>query len=273
MKFRKILPEKPAPVWSDTPKDPKTGLPPRPDAVKTPEPPAPTHYEVGAAAVEKPQLLPNKRGSGGRPTKGELAAEHRADAATQAVHNVREANPPRFPLAHRRTWEREYNERELTVEQEEAEMALRQRQDILQAKEHELLVRQSNRKLALGASTAGLRAVALTQKLVVELTSRDTTKMSTDSIQKTLRATATVMSTAQNMLARMADLERDLDRNPIDGGASEQPDNPDSDLDNMTPEMALVALKNFRRIIGGNKPFAGAPVDVDAEEGEDDGGA
>jgi len=259
-----VLPPATRPKWYGAPKDAK-GRPLRPDI--EPEPPkiADTHYPVHpGAALAKPEALPNKRGAGGRPTKAQ-ARDTGKNAAEEVVAGLREKDPKTFSVPPRKnSWEKSYNERELSVEQAEAEAVLTARQERLQAIKEETTIRQANRRIALGFSSAALRGLSVMNAAMAELGSRDVTKQTVSELQKTITTCSSAVGKAQSSIEAMARAERWIMRHPLDINEEKG-----DDLDGLDAEGARQILENLKGQIDNTVRLFGKKPIVAETSGEE----
>lgn len=259
-----VLPAANRPKWYGVPKDAK-GRPLRPDIEPEAPKTADTHYQVHpGAALAKPEPLPNKRGAGGRPTKAQ-ARDAGKNPAEEALANIREKDPKTFSVPPRKnSWEKGYNERELSVEQAEAEAILSARQERLQAIKEETTIRQANRRIALGFSSAALRGLNVMNAAMAELGSRDVTKQTVGELQKTITTCSSAVGKAQASIEAMARAERWIMRHPLDINEEKG-----DDLDGLDAEGARQILENLKGQIDNTVRLFGKRPIVAETSGEE----
>jgi len=236
-----VLPPATKPKWHGVPKDAR-GRPLRPNVAPKPEEDAPTHYTVhpGASAA-RPEALPNERGKGGRPTKAQ-SRDAGANPAADALAALRTKDPQTFQVPPRKSsWEKSYNERELSVEQAEAEAVLSARQDRLKALQEETTIRQANRKIALGFSSVALRGLSVMNTAMTELGSRDVVDQTISELQKTIVTCSSAVGKAQSAIEAMARTERWIMRHPLDLGEEKG-----DDLEGLDADGARQILENLK---------------------------
>lgn len=250
------LPGAMRPRWFNAPKD-EQGKVARPDQ----EPPAmehaPTHYEVGpGAGVVAPAALPNKRGKGGRPTKAQARDEGKSPAQ-EAIAKIRETDPKTLQIPPRRkSWEKDYNERELTVEQEEAEAVLTARQDRVKALNAEAAVLAANRKIAMGFSSVALHGLRVMSNAMTELGAREVKDQTVGELQKTITTVSSAVGKAQSAIECMARAERWIMRHPLD-----IEEDKGDDLDDLDADGARQILENLKGQIDNTvRLFAKKPI-------------
>lgn len=263
---RPTLPAAKRPKWFGVPKD-SNGRPLNPDA--PPEQPNfnPSHYEVApGAATAVPEKLPNQRGVGGRPTKAQAQAQGAAKSpAQEALDKIRAHDPKTFPIPPRKkSWEKDYNERELSVEQEEAEAVLSARQDRLKALQEETAVRQANRKIALGFSAVALQGLRVMNNAMGELGKREVEGQSVEQLQKTITTCSSAVGKAQSAIESMARAERWIMRHPLDLDEEKG-----DDLDGIDAEGAKQILENLKGQIDHTVKLFGKRRIVDVPAGEE----
>lgn len=253
------------PKWHGVPKDAR-GRPLRPDA-DPPEPPknADTHYQVHpGAALAKPEALPNQRGSGGRPTKAQ-ARDAGKNPAEETITALREKDPKTFTIPPRKSgWEKSFNERELSVEQSEAEAVLSARQERLRAIQEETTIRQANRKIALSFSSVALRGLGVMHAAMTELGKRSVEKQSIGELQKTITTCSSAVGKAQASIEAMARAERWIMRHPLDINEEKG-----DDLDGLDAEGARQILENLKGQIDNTVRLFGKRPVVAETSGEE----
>lgn len=235
---------------------------------------APTHYQVAPGiAMARAALLPGQRGKGGRPTKAQADQKAPDKGARNAVADVREETPPLHNMApRRRNWEAEYNSAEQEIERKEATALLLARKERLEAIQEETLIRQSNRRLAMGFGAVGINAISALNSAVDEVKRRTKDaglmqKLSLKELNQIIQTGTTVVSKAQQAIEAMAKAERYILRHPLEDGESE-----DDDMESMTTDDAMIVLQNLNRSLSAvTKIVRQNPEVVSVQDGEDNG--
>lgn len=264
--IRPPLPEKESPKWHGAPKD-ALGRPLDPNSPPEKVQLADTHYQVApGVAMAKPAQLPNRRGAGGRPTK----AERPPASAEAAINAARELTPPLHNIPPRgKSWESEYDKAEKEIERQEATALLGARKERLDAIQEETLIRQSNRRLAMGFGAVGINSVNAMNIAVKEISKRvgDPSKlqgMSLKELNQIIVTAGSVASKAQQAVESMARAERYIMRHPLEDGISE-----DDDVADMTAEDAKVVLENLTKSLNASMRIIKKTPDIVATQSED----
>lgn len=258
------LPGAMRPRWFNAPKDEQNKVL-RPDQAPEPVEHAPTHYEVGpGVGLAAPAALPNKRGKGGRPTKAQARDEGKSPAQ-ETVNQIRQQDPKTFQVPPRKkSWEKDYNERELAVEQQEAEAVLNARQDRVKALNAEAAVLAANRKIAMGFSSVALHGLRVMSSAMVELGAREAKEQTIGELQKTITTVSSAVGKAQSAIECMARAERWIMRHPLDA----EEDKGD-DLDDLDAEGARQILENLKGQIDNTVRLFGKRPVVAESPGEE----
>ena len=255
---RPPLPEAQIPKWYGAPKDAQ-GRPLKPNSPPEKVELADTHYHIApGVAMMRPGQLPNRQGKGGRPTKAE--APRPADAAIQAT---RELTPPLHNVQTRgKSWEAEYDKAERDIERAEATALLGARKDRLDAIQEETLIRQSNRRLAMGFGAAGINSVNVMNTAVAEIGRRVKNpeklgEMSLKELNSIILTAGSVASKAQQAVESMARAERYILRHPLEDGVSE-----DDDVADMSADDAKVILENLSKTLSASMKVLKKDLDI-----------
>lgn len=225
------------------------GRPVRPDLPPPPPPDvAPSHQEVASNTFqEKFTPLPNQRGKGGRPTKAQALEAGKATPARAAVAEVQAEVPPLFQVPPRKkSWEKDYAEREEEATRQDAEALLVAREERRKAIQDETILRKRNRGLAAGFAMVGTRLVATMGLAASELHDRvekGAKNMTVKELRDVVQTTGTAVSKAQQALEAMARVERFMERIPLDSGEEK------SDLADIDPAGALLILENLKKTL------------------------
>lgn len=187
-----------------------------------------------------------------------------APASQETLTQIRAKNPPVFKRSPQQdTWAQRFDTEEARVEQQEAELALRQRQDEIKAVEEELMTRAVNRRLALGFGTVGVRLLGTMDLAAKKLDSRvkeDLEGMSNKELRETIMVLGTAVQRAQGAIESSAKAERYMARHEIRRTVD------DDDLEDLDSEGAMTILKNLQSslnsITGKGKVVTGSIVDV-----------
>lgn len=266
---RPPLPEKEVPKWYGAPKDAR-GRPLKPDSPPEKVELADTHYHVApGVAMMRPGQLPNRQGKGGRPTKAEAPKP-----SDEAIQSVRELTPPLHNIPQRgKSWEAEYDKAERDIERAEATALLGARKERLDAIQEETLIRQSNRRLAMGFGAVGINSVNAMNIAVGEISRRvkspeQLKEMSLKELNQIITTAGSVASKAQQAVESMARAERYILRHPLEDGVSE-----DDDVADMSADDAKVVLENLTKSLNASmKIIKKTPDIVAVQTGEDDDG-
>jgi hypothetical protein len=261
------LPEKEVPKWYGQPKDAK-GRPLDPDTAPEKVELADTHYHVAPGiAMMRPGALPNKRGVGGRPSKAEAPSK-----AAEVIQATRELTPPLHNIPQRgKSWEAEYDKAERDIERQEATALLGARKERLDAIQEETLIRQSNRRLAMGFGAVGINSVNIMNIAVGEIGKRvkdpeQLKSMSLKELDRIIATAGSVTSKAQQAVESMARAERYILRHPLEDGIAE-----DDDVADMSPEDAKTVLENLTKSLNASmKVIRGTPEVVAVQTRETD---
>lgn len=191
---------------------------------------------------------PNQRGKGGRPTKSEQADAGELEGAEKAIQEVRKQQPPTFSVPPRRkSWEKQYDEEEKSVERQEAEAFLTARKERLSALDEQTTTLRANRRIALGFSGAAMQLLKTMQTAAKELDSRVSGSpgdLTIKDLQQIIQVTGTTVVKAQTAVEAMVKTERYVMRHPLDDG-SEQTD----ELDSLDATGAKQILENLSKSI------------------------
>ena len=256
--IRPPLPEKESPKWYGAPKDAK-GRPLKPGQPPEKVELADTHYQVApGVAMMRPGQLPNRQGRGGRPTKAEAPS-----AAAEAIQATRDLTPPLHNIPPRgKSWEAEYDKAEKEIERQEAAALLGARKERLDAIQQETLIRQSNRRLAMGFGAVGINSINVMSIAVGEINKRvrDPEQLQGLSLKELDRIIVTaggVASKAQQAVESMARAERYILRHPLEDGVSE-----DDDVADMTADDAKIILENLNKTLSASMKVLRRPPEV-----------
>lgn len=262
---RPPLPEAQIPKWYGAPKDAQ-GRPLNPKSPPERVELADTHYHVApGVAMMRPGQLPNRQGKGGRPTKAE--APRPADAAIQAT---RELTPPLHNIAPKgKSWESEYDKAEKEIERAEATALLGARKERLDAIQEETLIRQSNRRLAMGFGAVGINSVNVMNVAVGEIGKRvrdpaQLKELSLKELNQIITTAGSVASKAQQAVESMARAERYILRHPLEDGVSE-----DDDVAGMTADDAKIVLENLTKSLNASMKIIKKSPDIVATQVEE----
>ena len=202
----------------------------------------------GESPLPSAAAPPNRRGRGGRPTKGQLAEAGALEGAEGALADVRKDNPETFAVAPRRaSWEKNYDKAEKEIERAEAEAVLSARQERLSALQEQTTVLRANRQIALGFSGAALRLLTTMQATAKELDSRvrnDVEDLTIKDLQQILQVTGTTVAKAQTAVEAMVKTERYVMRHPLDDDSG-----PGDDLEGLDAAGAKMILENLSKSI------------------------
>lgn len=191
---------------------------------------------------------PNQRGKGGRPTKAEQAESGELEGAEKALQEVRKQQPSTFPVPPRRkSWEKQFDEEEKSVERQEAEAILTARKERLSALEEQTTTLRANRRIALGFSGAAMQLLKTMQTAAKELdsrVSRSPDDLTIKDLQQIIQVTGTTVVKAQTAVEAMVKTERYVMRHPLDD-SNEQAD----DLDSLDATGAKQILENLSKSI------------------------
>ncbi len=266
---RPPLPEAQIPKWYGAPKDAQ-GRPLNPKSPPEKVELADTHYHVApGVAMMRPGQLPNRQGKGGRPTKAEAPKP-----SDEAIQSVRELTPPLHNIPQRgKSWEAEYDKAERDIERAEATALLGARKERLDAIQEETLIRQSNRRLAMGFGAVGINSVNAMNIAVGEISRRvkspeQLKEMSLKELNQIITTAGSVASKAQQAVESMARAERYILRHPLEDGVSE-----DDDVADMSADDAKVVLENLTKSLNASmKIIKKTPDIVAVQTGEDEDG-
>lgn len=169
-------------------------------------------------------------------------------AAKAALASVRAKTPPLLKQnVETLNWSADYDRREEAMEREEAEAILKARKERLDAINEEVLVRRTNRKIALSFGSVGLKLLSTIRKaadhLDVRLDAAD--NISTKELRNIIQTAGATVSKAQSAIESMARAERFIARNPLEGGDEEV-----DDLADLNSEQALLLLTNLSKQLG-----------------------
>jgi hypothetical protein len=191
---------------------------------------------------------PNQRGKGGRPTKAEQAAAGELEGAEKAIQEVRAQQPQTFAVPPRRkSWEKQFDEDERSVERQEAEAILTARKERLSALDEQTTTLRANRRIALGFSGAALQLLKTMQTAAKELdgrVSRSPEDLTIKDLQQIIQVTGTTVVKAQTAVEAMVKTERYVMRHPLDDG-SENAD----ELEGLDATGAKQILENLSKSI------------------------
>lgn len=215
-------------------------------------------YVAPGVVMKIPERLPNKRGSGGRPSTAQ-ETQAGANKAEKLLEEVREKTPGTFQVPPRKNWAKQIQTEEEALEKAEAEAVLAARSDRLRAIQEETILIQANRKLALRFSAAGLDMVQVMNEATLVLRARlkNPKTLTTRELLGTIQTTAKTVSMAQRSVEGMARAERWILRHPLETGDEGSED----DLADIDAEGAKRILANLSKQLSHTaRQLRGSPI-------------